>query len=302
MVSRGEDGLTFRLSRGPHGYLIPPPESSICLKRQSLVAALQSGPCRPLYALVLRRTYHHGLSEAVRSALRRIGDVLYASSTSEALVGSVTAVEMLLAEQSDFKLMARRLGALLGEAVVADLCVNKVMALRHRHVHQGEDVTRDGAFAALALALCVLQQVARLAQDLASKAELLSYLDAISALDRHRGGSKRSIADIRLDSHRCDVPIPRTLVLYLHSFAGGTVDPPDVLLHYVVQPEAMVQRARELASTASADGATEDVRQKLVRCVESMTRDPVKHGGFVVPHDTGPVASGSTNRRLAVPR
>jgi len=139
------------------------------------------------------------LKNAVTQSAIRLSDAIHANAISSQLLGSVTAVEVLLGDLGDsFDTLKSRLAALLGKEATDRYQADDVFWARHRYVHKGEEVSDSSISSkSIALALLALLTYADAAQAFESKAEIVCYLDFLNSVGRL---SKRILKDNKVFS------------------------------------------------------------------------------------------------------
>jgi hypothetical protein len=111
----------------------------------------------------------------------RISECLHTARPSSQLLGAVTAIEILLQDQAEgYKVLERRLLALLGDTAKQTFSIEEILRARHEYVHKGIDCDNFHVAAkAISLSICALLVFASVATKLSSKVAILRYLDMI---------------------------------------------------------------------------------------------------------------------------
>lgn len=124
------------------------------------------------------------MRDTVLRAAVRIFDSIHASSFDSRLLGSVTAIEILIGDQAGgWRELKRRTRSLLGPGEDV-FRADEVWSARHDYVHQGGEVEPVAALLACGLATSVLFHVAALAGRCKTRAALAGYLDLLAAAQR----------------------------------------------------------------------------------------------------------------------
>jgi len=153
------------------------------LSRQDLKDRLSSDPIAPLASILVSQkcSLPPSLYNAVGESAIRLSDALHVTTGADQLLGAVTAIEILLANQGDsFETIGRRIETLIGPNAYKDFQTEMVLKARHLYVHQGIDpVDRALTLKSTGLSLYCLLTCAEAAARFKSKPSFLSYLDFI---------------------------------------------------------------------------------------------------------------------------
>lgn len=144
------------------------------------------------------------LRRSVIQASKRLAEAIHEPNPAGILVGSVTAIEILLSRDGTerFSETINRLIALIGKQAFEDLQGSLVFTERHAYVHQGKQPSDNGEFAS-ALALLALLRYCDLALSLQSKDVIVDFLNYISAAQSLRLSSSLSVpSEIAGVAHR----------------------------------------------------------------------------------------------------
>jgi hypothetical protein len=122
-----------------------------------------------------------GLERIITNAALRLSDAVHTFSPSARVIGSVTAIEVLLIhddQNSDYKLLSERTRSLLGPWTSDFYKASAVYKTRHKCVHTGLEVTdQDIELRAVGLALACILRFAEAAWSFPHKQAVLEYLD-----------------------------------------------------------------------------------------------------------------------------
>lgn len=186
-------------------YPMAMPEGKILrVTRKGVEGQLQHLFHRDLWALATRRApdVNRSFQAIILRAATRAFDAIHAPTFDARLLGAVTAVEILVGDQSGgWNSLKQRVRALLGkghEAFRAD----EVWSARHAYVHDGAEISPVAALLSCGLAASVLFHVAALAGRCKTRDALISYLDLLVAVDRTSalwaGGAESPLKTIQL--------------------------------------------------------------------------------------------------------
>jgi len=180
-------GFAFQ-SGGEFGQMILNERYNIRMSRAELKKLLYQRKFSGLTNVLLRQRQNLGksLRNAVTQSALMLADSVHAVNPSSQLLGSVTAIELLLADLGDsYEKIKGRLSALVGRDLVDRYDAEMVFQTRHHFVHKGERLkARIVALRAIALALLGLLNYADTAPAFSTKSDFLHYLDFISSADR----------------------------------------------------------------------------------------------------------------------
>jgi hypothetical protein len=187
MIELQDGGFSFQTGGGT-GRMILDRRYNIKMSRSELKTFFQQTCFARLTAILLTQEASIGrsLKNAITQSALRLADAVHANATSSQLLGTVTAIELLLGELGDsFEVIQKRLAGLIGNDVINRYHADQIFWARHRYVHKGEDI-KDHTISsnAIALALLSLLTYADAAAAFRSKPEIVQYLDFISSADR----------------------------------------------------------------------------------------------------------------------
>lgn len=153
------------------------------LSRHELMVRLTSDPLAPLASVLSSQncSMSSSLYKAISESAIRLSDALHASAEADQLLGSVTAIEILLTEQPErFDVIKNRVETLINRHAYSYFETELVLKARNSYVHQGIDPDdRTLALKSTGLSLCCLLTYAEAAARFKSKSSFLSYLDFI---------------------------------------------------------------------------------------------------------------------------
>lgn len=186
------------------------------LSRDDLKTRLSSNPIAALASVLANQSYSisSSLYKAIRESAIRLSDALHVIKGAEQLLGSVTAIEILLSDQPErFDVIKNRIETLINSQAYSVFETEKVLKARHSYVHQGligPDI-QALALKATGLSLCCLLTYAEAAPRFTSKSSFLAYLDFIRLGQRATSSwsdSDRTVFGtfVRHSSHRCEFP------------------------------------------------------------------------------------------------
>lgn len=189
----------------------------ISLSRQQIQEILREDPFACLSNTLLPQspTLPKSLYRAILQSAIRLSDSIHTVTESSRLLGAVTSIEILTAEQGDsYETLYRRLIALLGTDAIEAFEAEKVFQARHSYVHRGDELEDTQiSLSAIGLALSCLFRYAEAASSFVTKSHFLDYLDLVCAADKASGYSDKKkpevISDwIFLKHHRTGYELP----------------------------------------------------------------------------------------------
>lgn len=153
------------------------------LSRHDLKARLSSDAIVSLTSVLssLNCSISSSLYKAISESAIRLSNALHASIGADQLLGSVTAIEILLTDQPErFEVIKNRIETLINPHVYGYFKTEMVLKARNSYVHQGIDpYDRTLVLKSTGLALCCLLTYAEAAVRFKSKSSFLAYLDFI---------------------------------------------------------------------------------------------------------------------------
>ncbi len=182
-----DNGEFMFQSGGRYHLRIQPLHEAIILSLNELKQTLYKAQYQHLTNALLpqRSLLPKSLSRAITQAAVRLSDAIHSVTPSSQLLGAVTAMEILLASQSEkYESLTNRLSALLGNESLIQHDVETVLQSRHLYVHQGQEIEEiEISLKAVGLALSSLLHYAKIAPLFSGKDELVNYLDFIHSGD-----------------------------------------------------------------------------------------------------------------------
>ncbi len=189
------------------------------LSRDDLKTRLSSNPIAALASVLANQNYSlsSSLYKAIRESAIRLSDALHVIKGAEQLLGSVTAIEILLTDQPErFDVIKNRIETLINPQAYSDFETEKVLKARHSYVHQGLSPDIQAlALKSTGLSLCCLLTYAEAAPRFTSKSSFLAYLDFIRL--GQKATSSWSDSDrtafstfVRHSPNRCQFPFFKT--------------------------------------------------------------------------------------------
>ena len=216
MLEFQDGGFQFQIRSG-RSLTQRSPKDIISLSRQQIQEILREDPFACLSNTLLPQspTLPKSLYRAILQSTIRLSDSIHTVTESSRLLGAVTSIEILTAEQGDsYETLYRRLISLLGKDAVEDFDAATVLQARHSYVHQGnEPEDTQISLSAIGLALSCLFRYAEAASGFVTKSHFLDYLDLIYASDKVNGyydeKKPKVISDrIFLKHHRTGYELP----------------------------------------------------------------------------------------------
>ena len=151
--------------------------------RESFLKDIRQDSFKNLFDAVVMRDKAIGsqLQEALTRASERLAIGLYSQNLGEFIVATITALEILFAENDNKeKIIQKRYTTLVSHPLEK---VINVYTERNNWIHRGTEVSKEQAFSALALGVSALLSVADLAFDMPSETTLstfLGFLDVVA--------------------------------------------------------------------------------------------------------------------------
>ncbi|MEP6879489.1 MAG: hypothetical protein ABI865_11625 [Nitrosospira sp.] len=153
------------------------------LSRNDLKVRVCSDPIAPLASVLSSQDCSLGSSlyKAISESAIRLSDALHVTTRADQLLGSVTAIEIMLTDQPErFELIKNRIETLIGAPAYEHFKTEMVLKARNSYVHQGINLDdRALVLKSTGLSLCCLLTYAEAAARFNSKSSFLSYLDFI---------------------------------------------------------------------------------------------------------------------------
>lgn len=151
------------------------------ISRHGLKNKLDSSPVSSFTSILLnpKRTLASSLHDAITESAIRLSDALHVSNEADQLLGSITAVEILLSTASEsFATIQKRIKTLIGHNSNDYFQTENLLMARHKYVHQGH-CPNDRALTlkATGLSLSCLLTYSSAAHKFRSKSDFLAYLD-----------------------------------------------------------------------------------------------------------------------------
>lgn len=151
------------------------------LSRRDLKARLGSDPIASLASVLSSQncSISSSLYNAISESAIRLSNALHASTGADQLLGSITAIEILLTDQPErFEVIKNRVETLINRHAYSYFQTEMVLKARNSYVHQGIDPDdRSLVLKSTGLSLCCLLTYAEAAVRFRSKSSFLSYLD-----------------------------------------------------------------------------------------------------------------------------
>lgn len=197
MLELQDGGFRFQIGGGS-SLSLRSPKDTITLSRQRIQEVLREEPFACLSNALLPQspTLPRSLHRAISQSAIRLSDSIHTVTESSRLLGSVTSIEILIAEQGDsYETLHRRLIALLGTDAIEAFGAETVLQARHAYVHRGnEPADFQISLNAIGLALSCLLRSAEAASSFVTKPHFLDYLDLIHTADRVASHSEEGTA------------------------------------------------------------------------------------------------------------
>jgi hypothetical protein len=180
----GQGGFLVQFG-GPNSLWKLRTEPSIYARRELATALLASKHPTLVEVLTSQPTSQDAPIDAnLRRAACRLTAACFSPSAENQVSGMVTALEMLMSVDGDFRMLERRLCILLADVPVATDVIRWLLTARHEHVHQGKEVRPDIPYDAISRVLEAFERIARSRGTLPSQDQLCAYLDARAAAIR----------------------------------------------------------------------------------------------------------------------
>lgn len=208
MVAPDVGGFYVSIGGERYSRTITDPRDLVSWSREQLQTKLHEEPVAPLTAILApqRPRIASSLEKAVVEAAIHLTGALHQVGLAAQLLGSVTALEILVSDEADsYVQLKRRLTALIGEAAFCSFEGEDVLKARHQYVHRGVEPKAPAiALHATGLALCCLLRYAEASSVCGSRTDLLAYLDFLAAGRRVQGfwGEAQMTAFSSLVKHR----------------------------------------------------------------------------------------------------
>jgi hypothetical protein len=182
MLDISNKGFRFQIG-SLYPLIIRPLPKAITLSIDELNLILHKPQYIHLTSILLpqRQKLPMSVSRAIMQAAIRLSDAIHSITPSAQLLGAVTSIEILLANQTEkYETLSNRLSALLGTESLIQHDVETVLQARHLYVHQGQEVEEyKTPVKAVGLALNSLLRYAEVAPFFRDKEKLINYLDFV---------------------------------------------------------------------------------------------------------------------------
>lgn len=197
-----EGGFMFSTGGG-HSHTIVDNRKSIQVSISQLREILTRKEFIGLSSILLEQksSCARSIRKALTASVVRLSDAIHSISAAAQLLGAVTAIEILLAENGDtYENIVKRIAILLGTPALEAFRAKDVFAARHTYVHRGEEpkIPSPIPLNSIGIALNTIFRFAELAPKFPSKRHILEYLDLIEKAE-HLGDDlgAETLAQIR---------------------------------------------------------------------------------------------------------
>lgn len=187
MLDLQEGGFVFQ-GGGGHSRMILDSRFNIKMSRSELKRFLNQKNFAGLTNILLTqgRNISKSLHNTINQAAIRLADAIHSISPSSQLLGSVTAIEILLSELGDpYDVIKKRLSSLIGSDAYALHNGDNIFNARHRYVHRGDEIFEfKMSTEAIVLSILALLNYSNATTKFSSKQDLLNYLDFVISSER----------------------------------------------------------------------------------------------------------------------